>query len=180
MNDDLEWMLAQHVDSPYVPVAIEDDRMPTDGDMLKRHEAYIGENRDNITRLASEYRTDMKWLRQTLEQHGKLLAKIDERQDKIDATVHNGLKDAMRGVEKRLDTLEGCVDNTATKADLEKHTLEADHRWEEHNAKEAEERRQGHAKMNRRKDDKFKTMAMVISALSALAAAGMLAVNIFL
>ena len=139
----------------------DDDMNAEDREALKRHDLLIDENRDRITALMSEYRSDQKWLRQSMEEQNKKLDRLSERVDHIDRTVNNGIKERQIGIDNRLGKLETYIDSLATKDDLAIH-------------KEDEERRDTErwSGVERRKSEKYKAAGIVISIVGTLLTLG--------
>jgi septal ring factor EnvC (AmiA/AmiB activator) len=148
----------------------EDDMNQEDREAIKRHDLLIDENRDRITALMSEYRSDQKWLKEALVEQGKKLDRTIERLDQQDRTLHNGVKDRQLDIAKRLSEVEAALDRVATKDELVMH--------KEDQEKRNAERWQG---QHRRSDDKYKTFVLTVSVIGTfLTLGGMIAMYLSL
>jgi hypothetical protein len=135
----------------------DDDVNQEDREALKRHDLLIDENRDRITGLMSEYRSDQKWLREGMTEQSKKLDRLGERVDAIDRTVNNGIKERQIDISRRLGKVETVLDTVVTRDELAVH--------KEDEEKRSQERWQG---QHWRKEDKYKTLAMAVSVIGTL------------
>jgi cysteinyl-tRNA synthetase len=133
------------------------DMNAEDREALKRHDLLIDENRDRITALMSEYRSDQKWLRASMEEQNRKLDKLSERVDHIDRTVNNGIKERQISLDNRLGKLEKYINTLATKDDLAIH--------KEDEQRLAVERWSG---IERRRSEKYKSAGIAISIIGTL------------
>lgn len=148
----------------------DDDMNQEDREALKRHDLLIDENRDRITALMSEYRADQKWLREAMTDQVKRLEKLDERLGVVERTMTNGLKERQLDIQRRLGQVETAFDTLVTRDELAVH--------KEDEEKRTRERWQG---QRRRKEDKYKTLAMAVSIVgTALTLASVIALYLSL
>ena len=115
------------------------------------------ENSERITQLMSEYRNDQKWLKEAIQKQSAKLDELTTRVGGLNATVHNGLKDRQEEIAIRLSKVEDVLGSVVTHHDLDKH-------------KESEEKLQSErwTGLNRRREDKYKTVAMAVSITTAI------------
>jgi hypothetical protein len=135
----------------------EDDMNQEDREALKRHDLLIDENRDRITGLMSEYRSDQKWLREAITEQSRKLDRQGERVDSIDRTVNNGIKERQLDIQNRLSHVEKSLEYFVTHDDMAVH--------KEDEEKRSQERWQG---QHRRKEDKYKTLALTVSIIGTM------------
>jgi cysteinyl-tRNA synthetase len=116
-----------------------------DREALKRHDLLIDENRDRITALMSEYRSDQKWLREAMTEQGKKIDRVAERVDSIDRTVNNGIKERQLDISQRLAKVETALDGVVTQDEMAVHREESEklnrEKWDGHERRAAEKRK---------------------------------------
>jgi hypothetical protein len=135
----------------------EDDMNQEDREAMKRHDLLIDENRDRITALMSEYRADQKWLKQAITEQAKRHDKIDERLGAVERMLTNGFKERQVDISNRLAKVETVLETVVTQEDLAVH--------KEDEERLSQERWRG---QHRRREDKYKTLAMIISMAAAV------------
>ena len=139
----------------------DEDMNQEDREALKRHDLLIDENRDRITALMSEYRSDQKWLKEAFAEQNKKLDRAIERLDRQDRTLHNGVKERQIDISQRLEKVENALEQVATKDELMLH--------KEDEEKRSNERWQG---QHRRRDDKYKTLVLTVSIVGTILTLG--------